>query len=311
MRKAHRHKTDFIGTDGEISMTGLSEMTYTPDELQRVTPYGVSITTMTIEATLPKYLPTTSGGHVMPAEKGIHLLKTLEADCSGASDKKGLVTAMLITEHIRRGIIGTTHTTTETIRLNNIERGFKWDTTIMTIGSPWNLHAKLLRTYLQPFLPPLDGVSYLIIIRFIFHKASSFRRGTPIGQRSHSVRFAIPVDLIDAFLSRVEKNPKKFLAFTEGNSDRATLELAGIPTIAIPSAASGAILRRMGEWATSNNKILVACSDNDKAGSKLLKSLDGVAPYIDARPQGYKDYNEMYQAEGMAAIERSIGWLKN
>lgn len=104
---------------------------------------------------------------------------------------------------------------------------------------------------------------------------------------------------------------KKFLAFTEGNSDRATLELAGIPTIAIPSAASGAILRRMGEWATSNNRILVACSDNDKAGSKLLKSLDGVAPYIDARPQGYKDYNEMYQAEGMSAIERSIGWLKN
>ena len=104
---------------------------------------------------------------------------------------------------------------------------------------------------------------------------------------------------------------KKFLAFTEGNSDRATLELAGIPTIAIPSAASGAILRRMGEWATSNNRILVACSDNDTAGSKLLKSLDGVAPYIDARPQGYKDYNEMYQAEGMSAIERSIGWLKN
>lgn len=104
---------------------------------------------------------------------------------------------------------------------------------------------------------------------------------------------------------------KKFVAFTEGSSDRATLELAGIPTIAIPSAASGAILRRMGKWATDNNKILVACSDNDEAGSKLLKSLDGVAPYIDARPQGYKDYNEMYRAEGMSAIERSIGWLKS
>ena len=207
MRKARRHKTDFIGTDGEISMTGLSEMTCTPDELQRVTPYGVSITTMTIAATLPKYSPTTYGGHATPAEKDTHLLKTLEADCSGASDKKGLVTAMLITEHIRRGIIGMTHTTTETIQLNNTERGYGWDTTIMTIGSPWNLHAKLLRTYLQPFLPPLDGVSYLAIIHFIFQGASSFRRGTPIGQRSHSVRFAIQMGLIDAFLSRVEKNP--------------------------------------------------------------------------------------------------------
>ena len=207
MRKARQKKTDFIGTDGEISMTGLSEMTCTPDALQRVTPYGVSTTTMTIEATLPKYLPTTSGGPVMPAEKGTHLLKTLEADCSGASDKKDLVTAMLITEHTGRGIIGMTHTTTETIQLNNIERGCRWDTIIMTIGSPWNLHAKLLRTYLQPFLPPLDGVSYLVIIRFIFHRASSFRRGTPIGQRSHSVKFAIPMGSVDAFLSRVEKNP--------------------------------------------------------------------------------------------------------
>ena len=75
------------------------------------------------------------------------------------------------------------------------------------IGSPWNLHAKLLKTYLQPFLPPLDGVSYLVIIRFIFHRASSFRRGTPIGQQSHSVKFAMPMGSIDAFLSRVEKNP--------------------------------------------------------------------------------------------------------
>ena len=68
MRKALQQKTDFIGTDGEISMTGLSEMTCTPDALQRVTPYGVSTTTMTITATLLKCSPTTCGGHATPAD---------------------------------------------------------------------------------------------------------------------------------------------------------------------------------------------------------------------------------------------------
>lgn len=101
----------------------------------------------------------------------------------------------------------------------------------------------------------------------------------------------------------------KYVPFTEGNSDRATLELAGIPALAIPSAANGALLTNMARWCRKNGKIPVACSDNDKAGSKLLKSLDGVTPYIDMRPLGFKDYNEMYRIKGLAAVKERLSWL--
>lgn len=103
---------------------------------------------------------------------------------------------------------------------------------------------------------------------------------------------------------------KKYVPFTEGNSDRATLELAGIPAIAIPSAASGNLVRKLAEWCVKNGKIPVACCDNDKPGEKLLRTLDGVAPYIDIRPpQLYKDYNEMFMKEGLEPVKERLQWL--
>ena len=101
----------------------------------------------------------------------------------------------------------------------------------------------------------------------------------------------------------------KYVAFTEGNSDRAVLEAAGIPAIAIPSGSSGKLLRSIGEWAVRENLLMVAVSDNDAVGDKLLRSLDGVAPYIDARVSKYKDIGEMYEAEGKEAVRKEYSWL--
>ena len=102
----------------------------------------------------------------------------------------------------------------------------------------------------------------------------------------------------------------RYVAFTEGNSDRAVLEAAGIPAIAIPSGSSGKLLRSIGEWAVRENLLMVAVSDNDAVGDKLLRSLDGVAPYIDARVNKYKDIGEKLEAEGISSIVREYSWLR-
>lgn len=102
----------------------------------------------------------------------------------------------------------------------------------------------------------------------------------------------------------------RYLPFTEGNSDRAVLEAIGVPAVAIPSGSSGGILRSIGEWAVRHDVLMVAVSDNDAVGDKLLRSLDGVAPYIDARVQRYKDIGELLEAEGLEAVEREYSWLR-
>lgn len=114
-----------------------------------------------------------------------------------------------------------------------------------------------------------------------------------------------------AFGMEVLGSVQKYVAFTEGNSDRAVLQMAGIQTIGIPSGASGSILRSLGEWAREHRVILVAVSDNDPVGDSLLRSLDSVATYIDARPIGYKDINDMYQDVGIDGIRKEYGWLAN
>ena len=102
----------------------------------------------------------------------------------------------------------------------------------------------------------------------------------------------------------------RFLPFTEGSSDRAVLELLGIPTLAFPSASSGALLKGAAKYAKDNNLILVACSDNDTAGDNLLRVLDGVSTYIDLRPPApYKDYGDMYEQAGSKAVSDYLRML--
>lgn len=102
----------------------------------------------------------------------------------------------------------------------------------------------------------------------------------------------------------------KFLPFTEGASDRAVLELAGIPTVALPSASSGALLKGLASHAKANSMVAVACTDNDIAGDRLLSALDGVSTYIDLRPpKQYKDFGDMYEDKGIQAVRQHLRML--
>lgn len=105
-------------------------------------------------------------------------------------------------------------------------------------------------------------------------------------------------------------NMDRFLPFTEGASDRAVLEYLGIPTVALPSASSGAILKGLSKYAKDKGLIPVACSDGDTAGDKLLASLNGVSTYIDLRPpKPYKDFGEMFEQKGARAVKNYLRLL--
>jgi hypothetical protein len=100
-----------------------------------------------------------------------------------------------------------------------------------------------------------------------------------------------------------------YVPFTERNTVAATLRLLGIPCLAFPSGSSGELLRKLGRWANKQGRILVACSDSDAVGDKFLSNLDTIAPYIDARPRGYKDYNDMYNDGKADKIREELEWL--
>ena len=100
------------------------------------------------------------------------------------------------------------------------------------------------------------------------------------------------------------------MVFTEGNTDRATLELAGIHAVALPSGSSGKLLRHLADYAREAGKTLVAISDNDAVGDKLLDSLNGYSPYIDAGVKGYKDISEAMEDKGIEWVKEQYKWLK-
>lgn len=100
----------------------------------------------------------------------------------------------------------------------------------------------------------------------------------------------------------------RYLPFTEGSRDSVILGMAGIPAVALPSASSHAHLKRMAEFAKRNGKILLAISDNDDAGSKLLEGLD--VPFIDARTPVGKDIGDLYQQQGLEGVEKYYGVYK-
>ena len=140
------------------------------------------------------------------------------------------------------------------------------------------------------------------------------RTGIPFCQVRHlegDRRFSFPSKVKPlAFGMESIQQFTEYVVFTEGNSDRAVLEAAGIPAIALPSGSSGRLLRSIGEWAVRKNLLMVAVSDNDAVGDKLLRSLDGVAPYIDARVSKHKDIGEKLEAEGLASIVKEYAWLR-
>lgn len=94
---------------------------------------------------------------------------------------------------------------------------------------------------------------------------------------------------------------KKYLTFTEGSRDSVILRMCGVPAISIPSASSGAMLRRMEQYSSEHRLILVCCGDRDDAGDKLISNITG--PFIDARTPVGKDVGDFYEQKGLEEVK--------
>lgn len=90
----------------------------------------------------------------------------------------------------------------------------------------------------------------------------------------------------------------------EGTSDAAVLQYCNIPWIALPSAASGEIMKAMARYCKEQNIELIYAGDNDEAGDKLKEALDEVMPYrVKQPPTKYKDWGDFFEAEGPAVVQ--------
>jgi hypothetical protein len=96
-------------------------------------------------------------------------------------------------------------------------------------------------------------------------------------------------------------NHKLFVC--EGTSDAAVLDYCAVPWIALPSAASGELMKSMATYCKENDIELVYAGDNDDAGNKLREALDSVMPYrVKQPPTKYKDWGEFFEAEGQSVV---------
>ena len=93
----------------------------------------------------------------------------------------------------------------------------------------------------------------------------------------------------------------KYCPFTEGSRDSIIVRMAGIPCVANPSASGGVLLRELEERCKKDGKLLVAISDRDEAGDKLLSNIRG--PFLDMRTPVGKDIGEFYEQEGLTAVK--------
>lgn len=96
------------------------------------------------------------------------------------------------------------------------------------------------------------------------------------------------------------KFAKRYLCFTEGSRDSVILRMCGIPSVALPSASSGTLLKRLARYCAERGTILVAVSDRDEAGDKLLANL--TTPYIDMRTPVGKDVGDFYAEKGLTEV---------
>lgn len=102
-------------------------------------------------------------------------------------------------------------------------------------------------------------------------------------------------------------NPKIFLV--EGTSDAAVLDYCAVPAIAVPSAASTALVGKLSTFcqktAQRGSIELIYAGDNDEAGNKLREALDetGCAYRICQPPKHYKDWGDFLVAEGLEKVQ--------
>lgn len=89
----------------------------------------------------------------------------------------------------------------------------------------------------------------------------------------------------------------------EGASDAAVLDYVAVPWIAMPSAASGELMKGLARFCKENAIQLVYAGDNDSAGDKLREALDEVMPYrVKQPPKKYKDWGDFFEAEGFEVV---------
>lgn len=118
-----------------------------------------------------------------------------------------------------------------------------------------------------------------------------------------SVRFNFWKDAKPTCYGTWNLEPGQPVFIVEGASDAAVMEYAIMPWIALPSAASGELMKQMAKWAHENGIRLIYAGDNDAAGDKLKEALDEVAPYrVKQARYPYKDWGEMLEAEGIESV---------
>lgn len=97
-------------------------------------------------------------------------------------------------------------------------------------------------------------------------------------------------------------NDKLFVC--EGTSDAAVLDYCAVPWIALPSAASGELMKKMATHCKENGIQLIYAGDNDSAGDKLKDALDEVMSYrVKQPPKDYKDWGDFFEAKGYEAVQ--------
>lgn len=120
---------------------------------------------------------------------------------------------------------------------------------------------------------------------------------------SGPVRFSFWKDAKPILYGSWNIEPNETLFLVEGTSDAMVLDYCAVPWVAIPSASSGELIRKIAPWLKSHNIQIVFAGDNDDAGNKIRDVLDEVLYYRVRQPKrGYKDWGEMLEAEGDEAI---------
>lgn len=98
------------------------------------------------------------------------------------------------------------------------------------------------------------------------------------------------------------------LFMVEGASDAACMEYAGIPWVAIPSAAFTSIVELFADYCLKHSIRVVYAGDNDGpennyAGDNLRKALEAKMRYLTCQPPTqYKDWCDFLAAEGIDAV---------
>lgn len=122
-------------------------------------------------------------------------------------------------------------------------------------------------------------------------------------------RFTFPKGLSPAVYGLEQlRYCKRYLTFTEGSRDSVILGMAGIPAVALPSAASGTHLKKIEQYAKDKGLILVCAGDRDEAGDRLISNLTG--PFIDARTPVGKDIGDLYEQQGLEGVKKYYGQYK-